>query len=94
MKRLQAVNNILILKKDRSYLKDDPNLISETNYKSDNMAEIPEPYTGTIDSIGVRIGSNCGSPRTKCRHKDQSFTRYSCIAKLRGGNKARTEMDN
>lgn len=47
-----AVNNVVILKKDRSYLKDDPNLISEMNYKSENMTEIPEPYTGHIDSIG------------------------------------------
>lgn len=56
----QAVNNVLILKKDRSYLKDDPNLISEFNYKSDNMSEIPEPYTGVIDSIGVECGYNVG----------------------------------
>lgn len=48
----QAVNNVLILKKDRSYLKDDPKLISELNYKSTEMTEIPEPYTGYIDSIG------------------------------------------
>ena len=60
MKRLQAVNNILILKKDRSYLKDDTNLISGTNFKSDNMSEIPEPYTGTIDSIGVDCEYNIG----------------------------------
>ena len=45
----QAVNNVLILKKDRSYLKDDPKLISELNYKSTEMTEIPEPYTGYID---------------------------------------------
>lgn len=48
-----AVNNVLILKKDKSYMKSDPNLISEMNYKSNDMTEIPEPYTGIIDSIGV-----------------------------------------
>lgn len=57
MKRPIAVNNIIIIKKDRSYLKDDPNLISELNYKSENMNEIPEPYTGVIDSIG---NEDCG----------------------------------
>ena len=53
--KIQAVNNVFVLKKDRSYLKDDPNLISEQNYKSDKMNEIPEPYTGYIDSMGVDI---------------------------------------
>lgn len=50
--RLEAVNGVIILKKDKSYLKDDPNLI-RNNFKSENMNEIPEPYTGTIDSIGI-----------------------------------------
>lgn len=57
MKRLQAVNNVLIIKKDRSYLKDDPMLVSEMNYKSQTMTEIPEPYTGTVDSVGI---AECG----------------------------------
>lgn len=56
----QAVNNVIILKKDKSYLKDDPNLISEYNYKSENMDEIPEPYTGVIDSMGVECGYEIG----------------------------------
>ena len=50
--KIQAVNNVIILQKDRSYMKSDPNLISDKNYKSKNMTEIPEPYTGTIDSMG------------------------------------------
>lgn len=48
-----AVNNVIILEKDRSYLKDDPNLILDMNYKSENMNEIPEPYTGIIDTVGL-----------------------------------------
>lgn len=52
-----AVNNVLILKKDRSYLKDDKDLINQFNYKSENMTEIPEPYTGVIDSVGIE---ECG----------------------------------
>lgn len=47
-----AYNNTIIIKKDRSYLKDNPNLISQFNYKSETMKEMPEPYTGIIDSIG------------------------------------------
>lgn len=50
--RIQAVNNVIILKKDRSYIKDDPDFSKDTNYKSKEMNEIPEPYTGTVDSIG------------------------------------------
>lgn len=56
----KAVNNVLILKKDRSYLKDDPDLISQFNYKCENMTEIPEPYTGVIDSIGEECGYEVG----------------------------------
>lgn len=64
--RLQAVNNVMILKKDRSYLKDDPNLISQLNYKSENMSEIPEPYTGTIDSIGIENEYSIGQRVAFC----------------------------
>lgn len=64
--RLQAVNNVIIIKKDKSYLKDDPNLISEFNYKSESMTEIPEPYTGTIDSIGMKNEYNIGQKVAFC----------------------------
>lgn len=49
--KLVAVNNVIILKKDRSDIKDNP--ISDNNYKSETIQEIPEPYTGIIDSIGI-----------------------------------------
>ena len=45
MKKLDAVNNVLIIKKDKS---DDEYL---TNIDK-NTAQIPQPYTGYIDSIG------------------------------------------
>ena len=48
-----AVNNVIIIKKDKSYIKSNPNLTSDFNYKSQNMTSIPEPYTGIIDSIGI-----------------------------------------
>lgn len=51
--RLVAVNNVIILKKDRSYIKDDPSLTSDINYKSETLQEIPAPFTGVIDSIGI-----------------------------------------
>lgn len=47
MLKLQAVNNVLIIKKDVGEKK-----FSESDYKNTNMMEIPEPYTGYIDSIG------------------------------------------
>lgn len=55
-----AVNNVLIIKKDKSYMKSDPNLISNMNYKSQNMTEIPEPYTGTVDTVGVECEYKSG----------------------------------
>ena len=51
--KIQAVNNVIILKKDRSYIKDNESLLEGMNYKSENMTEIPEPYTGVIDSVGI-----------------------------------------
>lgn len=51
--RFEAVNNVIILKKDREESFD--NL-----YKKD-MRQIPPPYTGTIDSIGYKeCGYNAG----------------------------------
>lgn len=43
--RLQAVNNVIILKKDKSENIDD--ILGKEDIK-----QIPEPYTGFIDSIG------------------------------------------
>lgn len=42
--RLQAVNNVIILKKDES-----PSL---ADIKVSDIKQIPEPYTGYVDSIG------------------------------------------
>lgn len=47
--RFEAVNNVLILKKDREY-----NFNSHT---SKDMRQIPPPFTGVVDSIGYE---NCG----------------------------------
>lgn len=50
MIRFQAVNNVVILVKDKG-VNDSPLILPETQPK--NMYEIPEPYTGVIDSVGV-----------------------------------------
>ena len=47
--RFEAVNNVLILRKDRD------NEFDSTFSK--DMRQIPPPYTGTIDSIGYE---DCG----------------------------------
>lgn len=47
--RFEAVNNVLILRKDRD------NEFNSTSSK--DMRQIPPPYTGTIDSIGYE---DCG----------------------------------
>ena len=47
--RFEAVNNVLILRKDRD------NEFDSTATK--DMRQIPPPYTGTIDSIGYE---DCG----------------------------------
>ena len=44
--RLQAVNNVIIIKKDKSNI-DFNNLVGNGDIK-----QIPEPYSGYIDSIG------------------------------------------
>lgn len=47
--RFEAVNNVLILKKDKDT---EFNIIT-----SKDMRQIPPPYTGTIDSVGYE---ECG----------------------------------
>lgn len=47
--RFAAVNNVLILKKDREE--------SFDNTTTKDMRQIPPPYTGTIDSVGYQ---ECG----------------------------------
>lgn len=51
--RFKAVNNVIILKKDRESTFD-------TQIPND-MRQIPPPYTGTIDSVGYKdCGFNVG----------------------------------
>lgn len=50
MIRLQAVNDVIILLKDMGE-NDSPLILPEP--KSENMFEIPPPYTGVIDSVGM-----------------------------------------
>lgn len=42
---LEAINGVLIVEKDTSYMKSDVS----------SMVEIPAPYTGTIDNVGKTI---------------------------------------
>ena len=44
--RFEAVNNVLILKKDRE--------IGFNTQTSNDLRQIPPPYTGVIDSIGYK----------------------------------------
>ena len=48
MIRFQAVNNVIILVKDKG--EKSPIIIPNSQK---NMYEIPEPYTGVIDSVGL-----------------------------------------
>ena len=51
--RFEAVNNVIILKKDREETFD--------RITSKDMRQIPPPYTGVIDSIGYKYcGYNVG----------------------------------
>ena len=51
--RFEAVNNVLILKKDRE------NEFDKSDIK--DMRQIPPPYTGVIDSVGYKdCGYNVG----------------------------------
>ena len=47
--RFEAVNNVIILKKDREE--------SFDKISTKDMRQIPPPYTGVVDSIGYE---NCG----------------------------------
>ncbi len=49
MIKFQAVNDVVILVKDKPE-NDSPLILP--NVQSKNMYEIPEPYTGVIDSVG------------------------------------------
>lgn len=49
MIKFQAVNDVIILKKDKS-VNDSPLILPQQ--QPQNMYEIPEPYTGIIDSVG------------------------------------------
>lgn len=48
--KFQAVNDTIILLKDKNE-SNFPLILPEV--KPQNMFEIPEPYTGTIDSVGM-----------------------------------------
>lgn len=48
--KLQAVNDVIVLLKDKSS-NDSPLILTEM--KPQNMYEVPEPYTGIIDSVGM-----------------------------------------
>lgn len=49
MIKFQAVNDVIILVKDKGT----PSPIILPNQQPKNMYEIPEPYTGVIDSVGM-----------------------------------------
>lgn len=48
--KFQAVNNTIIILKDKNH-NESPLILPEQ--KSQNMFEIPEPYTGVVDSVGM-----------------------------------------
>ena len=50
MIKFQAVNDVVILVKDKG-VSNSPLILP--NVQPKNMYEIPEPYTGVIDSVGV-----------------------------------------
>ncbi len=49
MIKFQAVNDVIILVKDKAA----PSPLILPNQQPKNMYEIPEPYTGVIDSVGM-----------------------------------------
>lgn len=51
--RLVAVNDVLMIIKDKGEYKSAGGIILPQPLVSENIMEIPAPYTGTIDSIGV-----------------------------------------
>lgn len=50
MIRFQAVNDVIILVKDKN---ENNSPLILPGQQSQNMFEIPEPYTGVIDSVGL-----------------------------------------
>lgn len=50
MIKFQAVNDVIILVKDKGT----PSPLILPNQQPKNMYEIPEPYTGVIDSVGMK----------------------------------------
>jgi co-chaperonin GroES (HSP10) len=54
--RLVAVNDVIMVIKDHGEYKSTGGIILPEPLRSDNIMEIPAPYTGVIDSIGVPDG--------------------------------------
>lgn len=54
--RLVAINNLIMVVKDHGEYKSEGGIILPEPIASENMIEIPPPYTGTIDSIGTPDG--------------------------------------
>ena len=51
--RLVAVNDVMMVIKDHGEYKSSGGIILPPQMTSNNIMEIPAPYTGIIDSIGV-----------------------------------------
>lgn len=51
--RLVAVNDVIMVIKDHGEYKSSGGIILPPQMTSDNIMEIPAPYTGIIDSIGI-----------------------------------------
>lgn len=51
--RLVAVNDVMMIVKDKGEYKSAGGIILPEPLQSKDIVEIPAPYTGTIDSIGV-----------------------------------------
>ena len=62
MIKFQAVNNVIILVKDKA--PKSPIIIPDAQQNS--IYEIPEPYTGIIDSIGMENEWNVGDHIAFC----------------------------
>lgn len=63
MIKFQAVNDTIILIKDKD-VNDSPLILPQQ--QSQNMYEIPEPYTGIIDSVGMENEWNKGDHIAFC----------------------------
>ena len=51
--RLVAVNDVIMVIKDHGEYKSSGGIILPPQMTSDNIMEIPAPYTGIIDSSGI-----------------------------------------